>query len=137
MPGPVPKRSTERRRRNKPATPITKTIGGTVVEVPPTPEGLHPIAARWFESLGESGQAKFYEPSDWLAAEYVATAMTKSLWARKFSSVLFASVWSAMTDLLTTEGARRKARMEIEREAEEADDPAVTAIDDYRKRLAE
>jgi hypothetical protein len=134
MPGPVPKRSTQRRRRN---APNVETVAATgTVAVPPTPSGLHPIAARWFDSLKESGQSTWYEPSDWAAAELVAHAMTKMLRARKFSSMAFTAVWSAMGELLTTEGARRRAKVEIERDQTEVDaaPPGVTAIEQYRKK---
>ena len=137
MPGPLPKRTSERRRRNKPPIAVESVAGGAVIVPPPVPPNLHPIAERWFESLRTSGQSQFYEPSDWAAAEYVATVMTKNLLSPQLSAVMFAAVWSAMTDLLTTEGARRKARIEVEREQATAEVPAsVKAIADYRTRLA-
>jgi hypothetical protein len=42
-----------------------------------------------------------------------------------------------MSELLVTEGARRRVRLEIERKAASAKDAAksVTAIDEYRRRL--
>lgn len=136
MPGPVPKRSSERRRRNKESkTEAVKAAGR--VEMPEPAELWHPIARDWYVSLGESGQSRFMEPSDWQAARYVAEVMTENLTAGKFSATLFASVWAAMTDLLTTEGARRRARMEIERDdGAEGDDAEVTALDDYRNALS-
>ena len=131
--GPVPKRSDQRRRNNKPATPIKKAP--SVLPVAPTaPEAdpnWHPIALRWYESLSLSGQAQFYEPSDWATAVYVAEVMSRNLGAAKFSAVLFGSVMSAMTDLLTTDGARRRARLELQREAPEAP-PSVALMEEYR-----
>jgi hypothetical protein len=134
--GPVPKRSNERRRRNKESKVETATPLLAQVDGPPAEERWHPIARDWYESLMTSGQAQFYEPSDWQAARYVADAMSRNLRQKKFSSVLFASVFSAMSDLLTTEAARRRVRMEIERGSGEPAEPAgVTAIADYRSRL--
>lgn len=135
--GPVPKREDVRRRRNKDeAGPVTRGQGARHVPVPRTDPEWHPIAQRWFKSLKESGQSHWYEPSDWAAAVYVAEAMSRNLSANdgKFSAVLFQSVMSAMSELLTTEGARRRARMELERE-ESAEDASVTAIADYRSAL--
>lgn len=134
MPGPVPKRSSERRRRNK-SNDVDLVGYDGPVEQPPTSEHWHQIAADWYSSLAESGQAQFYEPSDWQTARYVAEAMTRNLEASRFSAQMFAAVNSAMTDLLTTEGSRRRARLEIDRGSAEDNSP-VTAIDDYRKRLA-
>jgi hypothetical protein len=139
MPGPVAKRSTERRRRNKESQVETvKVTVGAVVEIPKPNAQWHPTAKNWYLSLAESGQAQFYEPSDWWTAQYVADAMSRNLKSgAKFSAMLFASVMSAMGDLLTTEGSRRRVRMEFERGDGGDEQPAgVTAIADYQKRLA-
>lgn len=136
--GPVPKRSSERRRRNKESEVETVEPLTEKVEQPAGDPKWHPIALEWYESLATSGQAQFYEPSDWIFAKYVAEAMSRNLRApkTKFSSVLFASVLSGMSDLLTTEAARRRVRMEIERGGSEGTPAGVTAISDYKKRLA-
>lgn len=138
--GPVPKRSSERRRRNKPEEGMEITsvpVAAPTVECPPADEAWHPIARGWYDSLPESGQASFYEPSDWATARYVAEAMSRGMSASRFSAQLFAAVSAAMTELLTTEGARRRARLEIERgKPGEDEKPAgVTALDDYRTAL--
>lgn len=63
--------------------------------------------------------------------------MTRNLKAPRFSAQMFGAIWSAMDDLLTTESARRRARVEVQRGAsDEEEKPGVTAIKDYRKRLA-
>lgn len=133
--GPVPKRSTERRRRNKEGTPDTVRAIVETVAVPAPLTTWHPIAKAWYESLESSGQSKFFEPSDWAAAQYVAESMSVNLKQRRFSSQLFAAVWDAMEDLLTTEAARRRVRMEIERGPEQLELAGVTALADYRDRL--
>lgn len=134
--GPVPKRSEERRRRNAGKDADRVSVEGTV-EVPEADATWHPIARDWYLSLGASGQGQFMEPSDWQAARYVAEGMTRNLESGKFNANAFAAVWSAMSDLLTTEGARRRVRLEIERNTGgEQEAPAgVTAIGDYRKRV--
>lgn len=125
MPGPVPKRSAERRRRNLSGQTDTVRMDGPV-EAPECPEHWEPMARDWYLSLVESGQSRYYEPSDWTAALYVGEAMSRNLRSGKFSAELFRTVWAAMTDLLTTEGARRKARMEVERNAA----PDLAPVDD-------
>ncbi|MFI6496901.1 hypothetical protein [Nonomuraea typhae] len=106
------------------------------VVCPPADESWHEIARDWYESLSKSGQSVFYEPSDWASARYVAEAMSRGLEASRFSAQLFAAVSSAMTELLTTEGARRRARLEIERGGSTDVAPAdVMALDDYRAAL--
>lgn len=133
--GPVPKRTAVRRRRNTDEHgPVTTGAAAKRVPVPRADPEWHPIAQRWFKSLKDSGQAHWYEPSDWATAYYVAEAMNRNLVQGRFSGQLFAAVMSAMTELLTTEGARRRARLELERE-ESAEDATVTAIADYRSVL--
>lgn len=129
--GPVPKRSDERRRRNKPEGAGAVRLPSAVsVDWPAPDEEWHLIAVRWYRSLAESGQSQFYEPSDIAAAVYVAEAMSRSL-SGKLSSVMFAAVMSAMTELLTTEAARRRARVELER-VDVAEPPAVASMAKYR-----
>lgn len=100
-------------------------------------DGWHPIAADWYRSLSDSGQAVYFQPSDWAAARYVAEVMSRNLNAGRFSAQLFAACWSAMGELLTTEGARRRVRIEVEAETGEPEqDASVTAIEDYRRALA-
>jgi hypothetical protein len=135
--GPVGKRSQElmghRTKAQRQATGTVKASGRVPV---PAPDGeWHPIARSWYQSLRKSGQSQFFEPSDWQAARFVAEVMTKNLNAERFSAHLFASVWSAMGELLTTEGARRRARMEIERDGVKPESAGVTAISDYRAAL--
>ncbi|MFD9813994.1 hypothetical protein [Streptomyces sp. NPDC059080] len=137
MSGPVPKRSDQRRRRNKSDGPeLVKAPGGAAPEVPPADEEWHPIAASWYASLSESGQTQFYEASDWATAYYVAEAMSRNLISGRFSAQLFQAVMSAMTDLLTTEGARRRARVELERgdgDVDPREAARVTLMETYRK----
>lgn len=135
--GVIPKRQAERRRRNlEGRADIVRRDGA--VRVPPAPQDLHPIARRWYRSLSSSGQSGFFEPSDWAAALYVAEAMTRNLNAPRFSGPMFTAVWDALESLLTTEQARRRSRLEVQRavndEAEKR--PGVTAIDEYRRSLA-
>lgn len=137
--GPVPKRSDQRhghRSKNEKES-VTKAEAGSQVKVPPASKDWHPIARDWYRSLKNSGQARYYEASDWQTARFVAEAMSRNLKAEKFSAQLFSGVMSAMTELLTTEGARRRAKLELQRGkedgAEEAND--VSWIDDARARL--
>lgn len=137
--GPVPKRSSERRRRNADSKPDVVTLKGVGrVEAKPADEKWHEIARDWYESLAQSGQALFYEPSDWAAARFVASELSVYCRtpAKLRSAVKFASLWTSMSDLLTTEGERRRVRLEIERDPVQQEDAVVVAIEDARKRLS-
>lgn len=132
----VPKRIDQRlghmTKAEKAAVTKVETVGD--VEVPPADEGWHEIARDWYESLPKSGQSRFYEPSDWAAARYVAAAITKTIDHGRFSANSFAAIWSAMGDLLTTEGERRRVKLEVERKpAKPQGEPGkVARLDDYR-----
>ena len=130
MPGPVPKRSSARRRRNLDGRPDTSIFQGDPVVAPDPDPAWHPIAARWYASLADSGQSQFYEPSDWALACYVAEVMTRNLEGGRFNAQLFASVLNAMTELLTSEGSRRRARLELERQTGKL--APVDDLDAYR-----
>lgn len=141
MPGPIPKRSDQRRRRNapEPGREVRKEAVSGKVRVPAASKDWHPVARRWYLSLRTSGQAQFYEPSDWAYAQLVAEMMSEGLfkgWGGQAdaSGIPAATVLQAMTPLLVTEGDRRRARLEIERD-EAPKLATVTAADGYRARL--
>ena len=72
--GPIPKRSDQRRRRNKPnadAPAVVVAMGQQVVKPPAEDRAWHPYAKQWFRSLKRSGQAQFYQESDWQEARLV------------------------------------------------------------------
>lgn len=156
--GPVPKRSSQRRRTNSPE-PESVPVDGGSVEQPAAEESWHPAASAWYESLARSGQAIFYEPSDWATAYLIAESMSRELkpqvvgmsvgfdeQGRQTSEPVIATVpmkgaslgayLKAMTALLVTEGDRRRASLELERNpnATEGDPPEVARMDDWRSR---
>jgi len=130
--GPVPKRDMERRRQNKPDTPTDSVRVPGAVRAPSACKDWHPIARDWYRSLKDSGQSKFYEPSDWMTAKYAAELMSKLLGYERPSAQLVASLNSLLASLLATEGDRRRVRMEIER-LPETGNAKVTTIDAYRR----
>lgn len=141
--GPIGKRSEERmgHRSKEEKDSITKAPSGAPVDLPelPEPDALwHPIAADWYLSLRESGQAAFYQPSDWAVARYAADLMSKVLLSERGpNGQLVAALNSVMSSLLTTEGDRRRARMELERQKPGTvqTSASVTAIADYRSSI--
>jgi hypothetical protein len=132
--GPVPKRADQRRRTNKPASPVTQAEGASSVSRPEADESWHEVARRWYESLGASGQEQFYEPSDWAIAYLMAESISRDLkpqfvgfvqTGRDTTEPEYAAIplkgaslsayLKAMSDLLATEGARRRAGVELQR----------------------
>lgn len=134
MPGPLPKRIEERRRKNVvPGETVATMLGD--VKVPDPDPGWHPVAREWYEAVRDSGQALFFEPSDWAAARYICAAMTKNLnQEARFSAQLFGTVWSAMNDMLTSEAARRKAKLQVQRVLDDQpEEEKPTAMAKYRQ----
>lgn len=107
-------------------------VEGEQAEQPSPSEQWHPIAKDWYDSLARSGQSKYMEPSDWQAARFVAEVMTRALAQETLNARALAVVWSAMNDLLTTEGSRRRVRLEIDRRTPAQPHPDVPNIADYR-----
>jgi hypothetical protein len=135
--GPIPKRSEERRRRNKDdGVEMVQAPSGAPEDLPdlPDPDGLwHPIASEWYLSLRDSGQAAFYQASDWAVARYAAELMSRLLMSdRAPNGQLVAALNAVMSSLLTTEGDRRRARMELERKSSSPKLASVSPLDSYR-----
>lgn len=135
--GPVPQRSDQRRRANKPDMPVVSARGAARPRVPAASKDWHPIAKRMYLSLKGSGQSAFFEASDWATAQLAAEATSRLLTAEKFSAMLLSAVDAIWSRLLMTEADRRRLRIELERPKEDADaKAAVSDLDDYRSRLS-
>lgn len=133
--GPPPKRDSQRRRQNKPDTPVETATSDGGVRGPKLVGNHSAPAKRWYEALQRSGQAQFFEPSDWAAAELVVLAIDK--FVKSGSAMMLGAIEKMSANLLVTEGDRRRLRLELERPApaqgqEGAD---VAWIDDARNRL--
>lgn len=158
MPGPIPKRSAERRRRNKDGADVLiinldETLAEEIeIPAPPLvytrknedtgeeeelaePEAVwHATAEAWYLSLTRSGQAIFYEASDWAMAYMLAEQIHQALQPRPVQtgtddegkptytymvvpmpgSTLNAII-KGSSMLMAMEGARRQLRIELDR----------------------
>jgi hypothetical protein len=133
--GRIPKRSSEIMGHRTKADLANRAFVGMPVAVvpPPCPEGIHPVAVKWYESLKTSGQHLFYEDSDWALAVFTAHQM--SLCMKFPTASAFKSILDACDRLLVTEGARRRVRIEVERPDPHEGAEKPKEIDDYRSRL--
>lgn len=126
--GPVPKRSSERAGHRTKAEQPDKVVVPVAFQVPPASEEWAEEARRWYESLAESGQSRYFEPSDWAYARLLARLLSDQLGKARPSSEMMKAILTAMNDLGTTEGARRRLRIEVERPASDAGDPGAELI---------
>ncbi len=132
--GPIPNRSDQRVRRNKVDIDKVPVIGS--VRVPKLDiENPHPLVTDMYDSLKDSAQAKYYEPSDWQHARLTMYLMNDMLQKPKISAMMLSSVIQMMTPLLMTEGDRRRVRMEVERTPSGPGAEVVSIADVYRQRL--
>lgn len=135
--GPVPKRSDQRRRRNKvdiDKAPVSLPAG--VVRGPEAPPEITGLARDWYDSLRTSGQSVFYADSDWTSAWIIARAVQK--FDERPTAHMLTAILSGLGSLAATEGDRRRLRIELERvqESDPDEEAAVAEIDEWRSRLA-
>lgn len=129
--GPVPKRSDQRRRTNEPEitpesapgvrvgeVPPAEAVSEHRVEIPPVQSSWHPTMIEWYVGLCESQQRAWFEPSDWATARAWCDIMTAAWDPVKGPPAAIVGRWQvAATGLLTTEGDRRRLRIELARKA--------------------
>ena len=84
----------------------------------------------------------FFEPSDWAAAHICATILSDEMKRPEpVRANIIAQVNSMMDSLLTTEGARRRLRIELQRadtdkQLDDNTQAAILMMDRYKKNLA-
>lgn len=136
--GPMPKRADERVRKEEPAVPVRVVDVAKLipmpVEIPEPDQKWHNVARMLYDSLAESGQSVYYEPSDWAFAymvcdnlsrelkpqfvgmqqdgEYVTSPVMKKI---PIKGASMAAYLKAMTMLQVTEPDRRRNGVEIKR----------------------
>ena len=136
--GPIPKRSDQVRRTNHKSENIKAPTGPLPVEPPEADPAWHPAALQLWESMAASGQARFYEPSDWGLAYVLMDDLTAYLRSRSRPGVKLSAILSGLGSLLVTEGDRLRVRLELERGTapDAEDDPRVAIMARYRAQAA-
>lgn len=138
MPGPVPKRSDERIRRNEDIIPVEKIETSGTVEIPELnlPFGASQMVVDFYDSLKRSAYSKYYEPSDWEYARLTCFIMETIVKTPKPSAEMYKALQTAMSSMLVTEGDRRRLRIEIVREQEKTQkDDMGEVVDMFMKRM--
>lgn len=148
--GPVPNRSNDLSRdrdANRGDRPEITTGTLLPVTIPEPDEDWHPIATMLWESLLESGQSAYYQSSDWAFAyslcedlsQYKKPLVNQSTGELYFkrSGQMLATIYSAMSNLLVTEGDRRRVRVELQAPEVEENTAAVLSLADYMANLGD
>lgn len=117
--GPIPLRSDEkgpRHQKGEDGLEITKGRARGTKVIPAPQSHWPPMVKAWYNSLKESGQSDFYEPSDWMHAQLIAESLAG--WMTKMpkdrSAMMLDVAFKQMGALGTTEGERRRMRLELE-----------------------
>jgi hypothetical protein len=134
----VPKRSDQRRRRNATNAVEKVAMEGTVTVPDLGLIDAHPLAIDMYESLKQSGQARFFEPTDWQRARLMCEMVSRLLSADRMSAVLYSAIQQDMNELLFTEAERRRVRMEVERGGVDTSeqDARAALMSEYRQAAA-
>ncbi|MEU9057847.1 hypothetical protein AB0D13_02840 [Streptomyces sp. NPDC048430] len=136
--GPVPNREDDLARpRSRKGTDQQSVTKGEMkpVKVPNADREWHPIARRLWDSLKSSGQADFYQNSDWAFAYSLCEDLSHYKSSGKRSGQMLQTIYAAFERLLVAEGDRRRVRIELSEPEDEQDSAAVVAIADYKKEL--
>jgi len=127
----VPKRESElkrpRARKGQGAAPTVTGVRRPVT-IPKADPDWHPVAKGLFESAMTSGQADYYQDSDWwmlwnlcdeisvyknMGYSYINPDTGEEVFVKKRNGQLFSAIMGALKDLLLTEGDRLKVHMEL------------------------
>ena len=134
MPGPAPKRDAERTRRADPKSGVARHGELRPVKIPPMDKDWHKRAKELYKSLKDSGQADYYQASDWAYARILCDYLTR--WYQMPKAMDGAKIEAMMSKLGMTEGARRQIlRVELDLPEEEKPDAELVAISGYRNVL--
>lgn len=141
MSGPVPKRSGERSRRNEPALGAARMGEMLPVKKPSADRGnWHKRALSFYESAEKSGQAAYWQQSDWEMLKIACDLLTNFYDAvergGRGSSMIMENFLKIVGDLGMTEGSRRRdLRLELEAPQVPQKSASDSAKDMYKSRL--
>lgn len=104
----------------------------------PDPE-WHPTAKRLYTGLMESGQADFFQQSDWAFAwsvcEDVSTLKFYQLSSGKPHAESMKALYNALGNLMFTEADRRRLRVELMEEEDDTESHGKTQVGEYQAAL--
>ena len=140
--GPVPKRESERTRRNLKSEDGLELKRGTAYGVPrfpDPPEHWRDEVKDWWASLPQSGMFAFFESTDVAQARIIGDALHE-FYSRPPGSrswQMIDTVLKHSAALGTTEGERRRIRIELEPAAPEEKSASQKAKDRWKNNLSQ
>lgn len=138
MSGPIPNRSENlarpRERKGGNQQSVTKGVMRDVT-IPQADPNWHPIATMLWNGCLDSGQADFYQSSDYALLYSLCEDLSNYKSYTKRSGQMLQTIYSTMGSLLVTEGDRRRVRIELCEPQSETKLASVSAIEDARRSL--
>ena len=146
-PGPVPNRSEDltrprERRGGEYATPVTKGVA-LPTTWPDAPEEWCEIAKMAYESIQRSGQASFLQQSDVAMAymlcenlDFYQTQTWSTSGDRKRSPEMLKALLTGFSNILMTEGDRRRVKIELDEPSDPKAKASLTVLAEYQEGLA-
>jgi hypothetical protein len=119
-------------------TPVTRGKSRRKgIPVPEANPDWLPQARSWYNSLGLSGQAEFYEASDWATA--VIAAQSYDIYLRTRNATVLANFVKLSERLGATHADRKKAGIELSDPdpADRDEEAAVASVLSWHKKFAE
>ena len=131
---PFPKRDDQRRNTITRKADKVVVNGGVKVRQPAARKHWRDEVKAWYRSISRSGEAEYYEPSDWQMA--LAAGDMYDEWFKTKRATTFGEFRMLAHELMLTEGARLSSRVEVHRKKDESqEDKGQAAVVEYKARL--
>lgn len=140
--GPIPKRSDQGHRitkaRKAHAGVKRVVVKDGVIKPPAADPEWHPIARGLYQSVKDSKYTIYYEPSDWILLYDACDEISAYKYSKSRSAMMRGALNQMLSTLLLTEGDRRRAAIEIERDtaAKPVKSAGIVAMEDFLAKRA-
>ncbi len=140
MPGPAPKKASQRRRANKPKSygAADAVVVGRAVSAPDLGiDDCHQMVVDLYASLVGSVEGKFFSAADWQRARLECLFINSTITdGRRPGAQAWASVQAGLGALLVSPADKRRIGIELNKATTDPDeDAAVASLDEYRRQL--
>lgn len=132
--GPMPKRSDQLIRRNKPAANRLEAVqvsldAASILPWPVCPvEDPHSLTKMYWDGLRDSPQRTYFQPSDIAMAAFLAEMMDRSLKSGRANGQVLSVLMAGFDSLGMSESSRRKAGIEIDRRIDTSEEDATKVV---------
>lgn len=142
--GPIPKRKDQlnghRSKAELSGETITRVGANKLphqgAEQPSGSRDWTPSAKRLWKSAGESGQSLLYTASDWQMLHLLLTELSEYQNMPRRSANMFAAIMSGLSNLLLTEGDRRRLQVELDHPEPETTTPGAEEVEKWLSQMS-